>query len=142
MVMPAKAKIRGVLPLVALLLAACGGVKDWPHPQGVVRGEANIYPDNYKADILSFLRTYLNDPTEIRAAGISEPALKPGARGESRYAVCVRFNARNAGGNYEGSKDRIVYFLAGRLDTMIEVKRDQCAGASYQPFPELERLRR
>jgi hypothetical protein len=140
--MPAGSKSLGALFLAAVLLCACGGVKDWPHPQGVVRGEANIYPDNYKADILAFLRTYLNDPTQIRGAALSEPALKPGPAAESRYGVCVRFNARNAGGNYEGSKDRIVYFLAGRLDTMIEAKRDQCAGATYQPFPELEQLRR
>jgi hypothetical protein len=33
-------------------------------------------------------------------------------------------------------------FLAGRLDTMVEVKRDECAGVKYQPFPELERLGR
>lgn len=135
-------KLRDVLPLAAVLLSACGGVKDWPYQQGVVRGEANIYPDNYKADILAFLRTYLNDPTQISGAAISEPGLRPGPAGQSRYGVCVRFNARNAGGNYEGSKDRIVYFLAGQLDTMMEAKRDQCAGATYQPFPELERLRR
>jgi hypothetical protein len=141
MVMPG-AKIRGVLPLVVVLLSGCGGVKDWPYNQPVVRGEANIYPDNYRSDILAFLRTYLNDPTQIRGASISEPALKPGAAAESRYAVCVRFNARKAGGAYEGSKDRLVYFLAGRLDTMIDAKRDQCAGAAYQPFPELERLSR
>ena len=139
--MPCGSKIISVLPLVALL-SACGGVKDWPYNQPVVRGEANIYPDNYRADILSFLRTYQNDPTQIRGAGISEPALRPGAAGESRYAVCVRYNARNAGGSYEGSKDRIVYFLAGRLDTMIEARREQCAAATYQPFPELEQLRR
>jgi hypothetical protein len=135
-------KRLGVFPLAVALLGACGVVKDWPYQQAVVRGEANIYPDNYRADILAFLRTYLNDPTQIRGAGISEPALRPGAAGESRYAVCVRFNARNAGGSYEGSKDRVVYFLAGRLDTMIEARREQCAGATYQPFPELEQLRR
>jgi len=142
MVMPCGSKPFGVVPLAIVLLSACGGVKDWPHQQGVVRGEANVYPDNYKADILAFLRTYLNDPTQVRGAAISEPALKLGAAGENRYAVCVRFNARKAGGAYEGSKDRLVYFLAGRLDTMIEAKREQCAGATYQPFPELERLTR
>ena len=115
------------------VLGACGGVKDWPYHQPVVRGEANIYPDSYRADILAFLRTYQNDPTQIRGAGISEPALRPGAAGEGRYAVCVRYNARNAAGSYEGSKDRVVYFLAGRLDTMIEARRAACR-ATFQRF--------
>lgn len=130
------------IPILVLLLSACGVVKDWPYHQNVVRGDPNTYPGNYKPEILAFLRNYLNDPTQIRGAFIAEPSLKPAAGSESRYGVCVRFNARTSSGNYEGSKDRVVFFLAGRLDTMIETRREQCAGAAYQPFPELERLSR
>ena len=36
----------------------------------------------------------------------------------------------------------MVVFLAGKLDTMVDAKRDECTGAKYQPFPELERLSR
>ncbi len=39
--------------------------------------ELNEYPANYKSEILSAMHAYLNDPTGIRDAAISEPALKP-----------------------------------------------------------------
>lgn len=122
---------------VALGLGACGGV----HNQGSVAADPNIAPVNYKADIQAFLRTYLNDPTGIRGAFISEPALMQ-IGGVQRYASCLKFSARKSGGDYEGSKDRVVLFLAGRLDTMVTAKSDQCAKAVYQPFPEIERLTR
>ncbi len=103
--------------------------------------EPNVPPANYRPEIIAFLRTYLNDPTKIRSASISEPTLRSTGR-EDRYAVCLRFNARKTNGEYEGVKERIVFFLAGRLDTMAEARRDQCAGAVYQPFPEIEALTR
>lgn len=126
--------LRGGL-LLGLLLGGCAG------DQKVVTAEANVYPPNYKSEILAFLRTYLNDPTRIRSAFIAEPELKQ-AGPDKRYGVCLRFNARKTGGDYEGSKDRIVFFLSGRLDTMIEDRASQCAQAAYQPFPELEKLTR
>ncbi len=127
----------GGIALIAAC-AACSAVD----LQGVEKSEPNIMPTNYRPDILAFLRTYLNDPTKIRGAMISEPALRPTAADQQRYAVCLKFNARKSNGEYEGVRERIVYFLAGRLDTMIDVRRDQCAGATYQPFPELEALTR
>ena len=44
---------------------------------------------------MAYLRTYLNDPTGIREAAISEPALKPVGTGD-RCVVCVRFNPKRA----------------------------------------------
>lgn len=136
-----RGKIICLAAIGSLLPAACMSPREGTYHQEVVKAEANVYPQNYKSEILAFLRTYLNDPTQIRGAFISEPELRP-AGPEKRYAVCLRFNARKSSGDYEGSKERAVYFLAGRLDTMIEAKRDQCSGAIYQPFPELERLGR
>ena len=83
-------------------------------------GEANIFPANYRADTIAFLRTWLNDTSNIREASISEPALKSAGRVE-RYILCVRFNAKNSTGKYEGAKERMVVFLAGKLDTMVDV---------------------
>lgn len=120
-----------------LALAACSGMHDQPR----IPADPNVPPTDYKADILAFLRTYLNDPTHIRGAFVSQPALIE-IGGVRRYASCLRFNARKSGGDYEGSKDRIVLFLSGRLDTMLPAKPDQCGNAAYQPFPELERLSR
>jgi hypothetical protein len=127
----------------ALTLMACAAPErlEYYHDQPVVVSEANIYPQTYRTDILAFLRTYLNDPTHIRGAFIAEPALLP-AGPTKRYGVCLRFDARKAGGAYEGSKDRVVFFLSGKLDTMIEAKHDECTHAAFRPFPELERLTR
>jgi hypothetical protein len=120
-----------------LLLAACGGV----HDQERVVADPNIAPSGYKGEIQAFLRTYLNDPTGIRGAFVSEPEVMD-LGGVRRYASCLRFNARKSGGQYEGSKDRVVVFLNGRLDTMVLARGEQCKSASFQPFPELEKLTR
>jgi hypothetical protein len=130
--------LRSIVVGLALWLAACGGV----HNQPRAPADPNILPAaSYKTDILAFLRTYLNDPTRIRGAFVSEPALME-VSGIQRYASCLRFNARKSNGDYEGSKDRIVLFLSGRLDTMVNARPEQCAKATFQPFPELERLSR
>jgi hypothetical protein len=126
--------------LLAVALQACG-TYEGHYPQGVEKGEPNIPPQNWRADSLAFLRSWLNDPVGIRDAAIAEPELKS-IGGTQRYVVCVRFNARKSGGGYEGVKDRQIVFLAGRLDTMIEARKDACATARYQPFPELEKLPR
>ena len=39
------------------------------------------------------------------------------------------------------SREHLAIFLAGKLDQM-GVAREECRGAAYEPFPELERLRR
>jgi hypothetical protein len=117
-----------------LLLGGCGGrVSD--------NKTANIEPVNYKEDTVAFLRTYLNDPTGIREASISPPVLKT-VGNQTRYAACLRFNAKKSNGEYAGSKDRMAVFLSGRFDTLVETVRDQCKDAVYEPFPELERLSR
>lgn len=36
-----------------------------------------MYPENYKTELLAFLRAYINNPTNIRDAAISDPVLKP-----------------------------------------------------------------
>jgi len=125
---------------LALLGAACGKYEG-TYTQAREVGEANIFPANYRADTIAFLRTWLNDTSGIRDAAITEPVLKSAGRVD-RYVLCVRFNAKNSQGKYEGTKDRMVVFLAGKLDTMVDAKRDECTGAKYQPFPELERLSR
>jgi hypothetical protein len=128
--------------ITAALLAGCTREPIFPtYEQKAVVAEANIPPQNYQADILAFLRNYLNNPTGIRGAFIAEPELKSAGTGQ-RYGVCLRFNARKSDGQYEGSKDRIVFFLQGRLDTMVDAKAGQCMGAAFKPFPELERLTR
>ncbi len=107
--------------------------------------DVNIRPANYKSDILGAMHAYLNDPTGIRDAGISEPALKS-FNASKRYVVCVRYNARKSRTEYIGDKEVAAVFVAGRFDRFAETAHgtgnDQCAGVTYAPFPELEKLSR
>ena len=124
--------------LPALLLAACAGTSELSETKGGVA--VNVFPDNYRAEILAYQRSYLNDPTGIRSAAVSQPALRKIGNIE-RYVVCVRFNAKAPAGGYVGVRDHMAIFLAGKLDQM-GVTREECKDAAYAPFPELERLTR
>jgi hypothetical protein len=55
-------------------------------------------------------------------------------------ASCVRFNARDASGQYLGAKEYVAYYYDGNLNQFVAATGDQCKTASYKPFPELERL--
>ena len=145
--------MRNYVLALALMLGACSNYNAWR--DAITRNEeANtVYPQNYKTEILSLLRTYLNDPSQIRDAYISEPTLKT-IDGTSRYIVCVRYNAKKSGGQYAGRRDSMVTFRAGRLDRIIDatredrpdrtvdIAREQCKDAAFKPFAELERLSR
>jgi hypothetical protein len=133
---------RSVL-LLALALAACGKTLDElsADQRRAAWTAANVYPADYRTELVAYLRTYLNDPTGIREAGISEPALKPVGAGD-RYVVCVRFNPKRGGGGYAGLKDHLVIYAGGKLDRYIEAAGENCKDAVYAAFPELERLTR
>ena len=104
------------------------------------RRSIRIYlPPNYKQEILDTLTRTLVDPTNIRDAYISDPVLRPVGK-DQRYTACVRYNARDANRQYEGSTDRIAYFFGGHLNQLVEASKEQCGKAAYKPFPELEKL--
>jgi hypothetical protein len=129
----------GPLIGMALLLGACAG----QHTAADNGGDdgINAYPANYKSDIVAGMHAYLNDPTGIRDSAISEPMLKSVGK-NTRYVVCVRFNGKQSGNTYAGVKEIAAVFLAGRFDQFVETAREQCANASYTPFPELGKLPR
>jgi len=130
--------IAGIL---GAALAACStGEREYGGPETKGGASVNIYPEQYRAEILAYQRSYLNDPTGIRSAAISQPALKNVGVGD-RYVVCVRFNAKAPTGAYTGAREHLAIFLAGKLDQM-GVTREHCKDATYGPFPELERLTR
>lgn len=128
----------GLALFASLSLSACSTILNQPREVA----DPNVAPADYRADIIAFLRNYLNDPTGIRGAFVSEPALMQVGGSVMRYASCLRFDARKSDGKYEGSKDRLVVFLSGRLDAMVPARPEQCANAAYQPFPELEKMSR
>lgn len=134
---------RAAILLAALSVAGCawtGGNDNLSYTadRGV---ESQPFPANYRSELLAFLRTYLNDPRGVREAGIAEPAQKT-VGGRLRYVVCVRFNARGTDGGYKGVKTRGAMYIDGRFDRMIEEAGELCEGATYAPFPEMEKLTR
>jgi len=132
--------------LLLALLAVGGCSSDLGPSQAELRAQweaQNVFPQTYKRDLLAFLRTYLNDPSHIRAAGVSQPQLKTVGPGE-RYVACVRYNARQSDGRYAGSKAGAAVYVAGKLDRFLDGKQAQpyCKDATYASFPELEHLTR
>jgi hypothetical protein len=106
--------------------------------------QQNVYPQDYKAYLMAFLRTYLNDPTHIRDAAVSPPQKKNVGPGE-RYVACVRYNARKSGGQYAGAKVGVATYVSGKLDRYFDGPNEVgelCKDSAFAPFPELETLTR
>lgn len=135
----------GLLIVMTLLLGACAHHHFEEAPYGGQAG-INATPANYKSDIEAAMRAYLNDPTGIRDAAVSEPVLKPASSSmPERYVACLHFNAKHSATVYAGMKEVAAVFLAGRFDQFIDNPKEEqelCAGATYAPFPELEKLPR
>jgi len=128
----------------ALLLCACSTSLEPSGAELEARWNAqNVFPQNYKQDLLAFMRTYLNDPGHVREAGVSQPQLKKAGPGD-RYIACVRYNARKDGGKYAGVKTGAAVYVSGKLDRFIDGKESEpfCKDVTYAAFPELERLTR
>jgi len=144
-----RARMRALALLMAGSVAvALGGCATETGPSASelkARWDAeNVYPQGYRQDLLAFLRTYLNDPSHVRSASVSQPQLKYIGPGD-RYVACVRYNARNSDGKYVGSKDGAAIYVAGKLDRFLDTPKDVrelCKEVAFAPFPELERLSR
>lgn len=125
---------------LGLALAACSSTPEW---LGGGKQEApvdpNLFPSDYRKEILDTMQALLSDPSGIRDAGITDPELRIAGTAQ-RYAVCVRANVRDASGRYTGPKDRIAFFYGGHLNQLVDATPEQCGKAAYKPFPELERL--
>jgi hypothetical protein len=130
----------------AFALCGCGGVElsGWnvfDKSNDPYKVDPNKYPIEYKNELLKFLRTDLRDPTGVRGAFLTDPMLMQFGN-ENRYTVCVRYNARDAAGQYEGSKERIAIFYGAQINQMRDATKEECGSAVYRPFPELEALKR
>jgi hypothetical protein len=133
--------MRWLVPVLTLWLGGCSGMEAYRAAQQSEADAQSVQPVNYKSEILALMRTYLNDPSNVRGAFVTEPAMRT-VDGTSRYTVCVRYNPRKTGGQYAGSKDSMVLFRQGRLERIIDNGRELCKDVAYMPFPELERLTR
>ena len=132
--------------LGAIALAGCASDDVGPSAAELkARWDAqNVYPQDYKNDLLAYLRSYLNDPTHVRSAAVTMPVAKAVGGGE-RYVVCLRYNARDRDGKYIGVKEGAAVYVSAKLDRYIDAKNEVhqlCKDAVYAPFPELEKLAR
>lgn len=128
--------------LLPLWLAGCGGGSvggiSFTDDPGTAE---QPFPTNYKTDLLAFMRTYLNNPVGVRDAAMATPVQRT-VGGRLRYVSCVRYTAKDMDGKYQAPQERAVSYVDARLDRVVEDTASACAGASYAPFPELEKLTR
>jgi hypothetical protein len=129
--------------LLPILLAACAGSDDGRSISFTDdRGVGNQpYPNNYRSEILAFMRTYLNNPAGVHDALMADPVQRT-VGGRLRYVSCLRFTPRESDGSYREQRERAVLFVDGRLDRVVENASEPCAGAAYAAFPELEKMSR
>jgi hypothetical protein len=122
-------RIGALLGAVAGALAGCSafGLGQKTEP---LRPDPNLFPDNYKALLLTRLQTNPYGLAGAREAFVSVPALKPFGT-ESRYFVCLRVVAPDT------RKDKLVIFYAAEINQFVDATGDDCAAAAYQPFPEM-----
>jgi hypothetical protein len=114
-----------------LLLAAVAGCSDfslWGKPDKPT--DANAYPENYKKDVLTYVKAHPAELLNAREASISAPALTQFGN-ESRFFACLRVNGP------DWRKDKMLIFYSGGINQFIDAEGGQCAAAPYQPFPEL-----
>jgi hypothetical protein len=132
---PARVLTNGGWPvaLLAITLCACSSFGEKKNV------DENVYPADYKVKIREWLALQLDDPKSIRDAYIAEPALK--ARGAvTRYIVCIKFDSKDARGQYQGNKEFAAFYYSGQITQIAEATRELCENALYRPYPELEKF--
>lgn len=141
--------VKSIFIVAFALVTACSQFEAMREYEATNEAANKTIPQNYKAEILSFMRTYLNDPTQVRDAVISDPVIKS-VDGAERYVVCLRYNAKKTDGKYAGNKENIVTFRSGRFNRMIDARepreareiRERCKDIPMNPFVELQQLTR
>ena len=136
------AKCAAIL-LLPIALAACAADDDgrsitYTNDRGVAN---QPYPNNYRTELLSFMKAYLNNPVGVHDAAMAEPVQRT-VGGRLRYVSCLRYTPRESDGSYGELRERAILYVDGRLDRVVENAAEACAGALYVPFPELEKMTR
>ena len=134
--------------MLPIALSACAGLLPGSSDEARTmtytadRAGANQpFPNNYRTELLAFMKTYLNNPVGVRDAVLAEPVQRT-VGGRLRYVACLRFTPRESDGGYRDLRERAIVYVDGRLDHVIENASEPCAGTVYAPFPELEKLTR
>src|SRR5271166_6203171 len=109
-------------------LAGCSGLGLFGKQEQ--KPDPNVFPANFKADLLAYVRSNPVDMLNARDVLVSTPALKQFGS-DSRYFVCLRADG-------EGwRKEKLVIFFSGQINQFVDATSEQCGAAAYQPFPEL-----
>jgi hypothetical protein len=135
------ARLLAIL-LLPLALAACFG-SDESGPTSFMEDSSapQPFPENYRTELLAFMKTYLNNPVGVRNAMMADPVQRT-VGGRVRFVSCLRFSEPQSDGTYREPRERAVLFINGRLDRVLPNAAEVCAGANYAPFPEMERMSR
>ena len=122
--------------LLALTLSLGGCA---PHSGAEIEAEneaaLNTFPDDYRSELLTLLRTSLNDP-KFHDASVSEPVLKPIGGTVSRYVVCVRFDDQNDAGARQHINDKLAIFFRGNVNQLIDADPRDCGSVIYKPLAQ------
>jgi hypothetical protein len=95
--------------------------------------EENIFPADYKAQIVRHLRMQSDYRLNLRDAYVAPPLMKA-YQSTARYISCIRFTAQ------DDSKEMAAFFFSGGLTQVVNAPPELCANAAYEPFPELQKL--
>jgi hypothetical protein len=131
----------GRMAILCLLLAFAGAAVGCSDNKAVSTADTNPFPKDYKIEVVNTLRKLFEKNGTIRVtdAVVSDPVLRP-VGNEQHYAACVRYTAHGTQAGMIGSAERIAYFYNGDLNQLIPASKEQCAGAVYKPFPELNNV--
>src|ERR1700755_2413463 len=128
--------------LLPLVLTGCLASDDSAGPTSFIEdgSDANQpFPASYRAELVAFMHTYLNNPVGVHEASVAEPVQRT-VGGRSRYVACVRFAERQSDGSYREPRERAVVFVGGRLDRVAQNTAELCGGARYAAFPGLGKM--
>lgn len=134
--------MRILLPILAIAISACNQTAQTQQFQTIPEAEANVFPTNWRAEVVADLKETILDPKSVQSAEIAEPSLRHMGVA-SRYVVCYRINAKNAYGGMAGKQEYIAVFVRGKFSSSqrpIGGPMGQCAGVQYGPFPEAMKL--
>ena len=137
----------GAILMLPIVLAACaGGFLGSDDGKSMTytadrNGTNQPFPNNYRVELLAFMKTYLNNPVGVHEAVVAEPVQRT-ISGHVRYVSCLRFVPRESDGSYREPRERAILFVDGRLDRMAENAGELCTGAVYAPFPDMEKMTR
>ena len=126
---------------LALLMAAGLTLAGCWQSSTEVQVDPNVVPNpaKYRPQVVELVTKLLDDPTNVRDAGITDPVLRD-VGGAPRYMIRVRFNPRNFNRDYTGIVERVAYFYGGDVNQFVKAEPGQCNSAAYRPFPELEKV--